>query len=112
MQIASTVPPKGLFNLQGSDFLKGLGIALFGNITAIIIFLIRQDHWPAWVEWQPYIEVTVTTFLGYIGKNYFTNNSGQMFTSDKPIVHVDAVELQDLQDKAETKEIKHDTKKK
>lgn len=102
-ETANTIPPKGLFSIKGSDWVKGIGIVLFGNITVMILFLIEQDHWPSWVEWQPYIKMTVSTLLGYIGKNFFTNNTGQLFTADKPTTTVPTKELDKVIDKAETK---------
>ncbi len=100
-QEAQTVPPKGLYTLQVSDFVKGLGFVLFGNLAAALIFLIRQDHWPSWVEWQPYAESALTVFLAYIGKNFFTNNVGEVFTQDKPVVKVDIETLDNLKQKAQ-----------
>lgn len=100
-QIATTVPPKGLGRLQLNDFFKGALITCFGHLVAMVIFLIRQDHFPTWPEWQPYVEVTVYTFLVYLGKNLGTNNVGELFTKDKPVVHVDANDLKELEAKAE-----------
>lgn len=103
-ETANTIPPGGYKNLTGLDWLKGIGYALFGNITALILFAISQDHFPTWPELQPYIVTTVTTLLGYIGKNYFTNNEGKMFKQDGPIVAVPAKELEKVIDKAVDKE--------
>lgn len=100
-QGVSQIPPKGLWELSARDFWKGALVTIFGHLVAIIIFLIRQDHWPLWAEWQPYVEVTVYTFLVYLGKNLGTNNVGEMFTKDKPVVTVSEGKLDELKSEAD-----------
>lgn len=102
-ETATTIPPKGLGSISLRDFWKGALVTVFGHLVAMIIFLIRQDHWPTWVQWQPYVEVTVYTFLVYLGKNLGTNNVGELFTRDKPTVTVSAPELEKVVDIAATK---------
>jgi len=99
---ASTIPPKGYGKVGFNDLAKGALIVSFGHITAMIIFLIRQDHWPSWVEWQPYVEAGVYTLLGYVGKNLVTNNAGQLFKQDQPLVTVGAEELEKELEKTKT----------
>lgn len=97
-QDANTVPPKGYGSLSGKDFWKGALVVAFPHLVAMATFLIKQDHWPTWPEWQPYVEISVLTFLTYIGKNFATNNTGQLFTKDKPTVKVDADKLKQALD--------------
>lgn len=105
MQTTSTIPPKGLFTLKGKDFVNGLIVALFPHALAIGKFLINSDHWPTWVEWQPYIEMSYLAFGTYIGKNFFTNNAGQLFKEDQPVVTVGEDELKkELSEKKEKEE--------
>lgn len=73
----------GIGKINANDFWKGALMVCFGHLTAIIIFLLRQDHWPTWKEWQPYIEVTITTFLTYVGAKFGFNNEGEFLKQDK-----------------------------
>lgn len=101
---STSIPQKGMWTIKAMDWVKGLGIALFGNIAAMGIYLVKQDHWPTYEEWQPYIVITVTTFFAYIGKNFTTNNVGNLFQKDQPVVHVNAEKLASLEKKAEAAE--------
>lgn len=94
-QDAAAVPPKGLFDVGLRDFLLGLLMALFPHFIAIGKFLIGEDHWPSWPEWQPYAEMSFLTFMTYIGKNFLTNNEGQMFKADAPTVTVGSEQLKE-----------------
>lgn len=95
-ETANTIPPKGLYTLQGSDFVKGLSYIIFGIVTGMILFALGRDHWPTWAEWRPVIYTSATTLFGYIGKNYFTNNVGQVFKPDQPVTTVPTKELEEV----------------
>ena len=98
---STTVPPKGLGSLHISDFWKGAFITVGGIVLSGLYALVTQDHFPTWPEFRPYLQSAAGAFIMYIGKNLATNNVGQMFKPDKPVVKVDVETLNDLKDKAE-----------
>lgn len=100
-EIGTTIPPKGLGSINLADFLKGLWISVGSSIIAFI-YLFMNNNWsmPSHADMIPYINAIVIGFISYIGKSLTTNNVGQLFQRDKPIVHVDAEELNALQEKA------------
>lgn len=104
-EVATTIPPKGLFSVQLKDFLKGLYYAAVGNVLYLIGFFINSllqesPHFPTWAEWLPYVKGITVAIGGYIVGKLGVNNVGQIFQKDKPIVHVDAEDLEHLQNKA------------
>lgn len=106
MERATTVPPKGLWNIRWFDVLKSLYYACVTQIVALVVFLFasllqEHPHFPTWAEWLPYIRATVYAMGGYIAGKLGINNVGQILQKDKPVVHVDAVELDTLQQKAD-----------
>ncbi|MEO7048951.1 MAG: hypothetical protein ABI091_26850 [Ferruginibacter sp.] len=103
---ATTIPPKGLGSIKWNDLLKGVYYASIGQFLALGGFLISgiltdHPHFPTWVEWLPYVKATVYAIGGYIAGKFGVNNVGQIFTKDKPVVHVDAAELDSLKQQAE-----------
>lgn len=103
--VATTVPPKGLGSIQWKDFLKGLYYAIIGNVIYLVSFFISSllqetPHFPTWAEWLPYIKGIAAAFGGYIVGKLGVNNVGQIFQKDKQIVHVDANDLKELENKA------------
>ena len=99
-ETANTIPPKGYMSLKGSDFVKGLSYILFGAVSSMIIYALSQDHFPTWPELRPIVLTAFTTLSGYIGKNYFTNNEGEVFKKDSPVVTVSASKLEKVVDEA------------
>lgn len=101
-QNATTIPPKGLWKIKGQDFIKGLWLAIGSSVLAFG-YAITQNHWHmlTFLQSEPYLNTIAAGFVAYIGKNWASNNVGQLFTSDKPVVHVDVKELDDLKVKAE-----------
>lgn len=99
-QIATTIPPNGIGKIKLNDFWKGALIAFGTSLLSGAYFLLTQDHFPNWVEFQPYLQAAVAAFIMYVLKNLGTNNVGEMLQKDKPIVHVDAADLQQLEAKA------------
>ncbi len=101
-QQGTTIPPKGLWTLKAQDFIKGLWLAIGSSVLAFG-YAIVQNHWHmlSFVQSEPYINTIAAGFLAYIGKNFASNNVGQLFKADKPVVHVDVQELDDLKAKAD-----------
>lgn len=100
-ETATSIPQKGLGTIQWTDFLKGLWISVGSSILALVYLLIN-NHWkmPSFSEVEPYLNAIVIGFVSYLGKNLTTNNVGQLFKKDKPVVHVNAEKLQTLEQKA------------
>lgn len=101
------IPPKGLGTLQWRDLLKGVYYAAIGQLLALGGFFLtsvlqEHPHFPSWVEWLPYVKATLYAIGGYITGKLGVNNVGQIFTKDKPIVHVDAQALEELKEKADS----------
>lgn len=104
-QIASTIPAKGLGSIRWRDLTKGLYYAAIGQILALFGFLFtgllqEHPHFPSWVEWLPYVKATLYAIGGYLAGKLGVNNVGQILQKDKPVVHVDATDLKELQAKA------------
>lgn len=99
---ATTIPPQGLGKLKLNDFWKGALIAFGTSVLSGAYFLLTKDHFPTWVEFQPYLQTAVAAFIMYVLKNLGTNNVGELLQKDKPVVHVDAQQLDDLKAKADS----------
>lgn len=105
METTSRVPPKGLWKLQATDFLKGLWLAVSSGILALGYF-IMSNHFklPTMEQAEPYLQAIGAGFFAYIAKNLGTNNVGEFLKKDKPVVKVGAEKLETLK-----KEAEHDT---
>lgn len=106
-ELATTIPPRGLGSIQWKDFLKGLYYAVIGNVIYLITYFVgsilqEQPHFPTWTEWLPYVKGIAYAIGGYLVGKLGVNNVGQILKKDKPIVHVDAIELEELQNKVES----------
>jgi hypothetical protein len=99
-EIATTIPPKGLGSLRISDFWKSLFLAALVNILLVLYPIINAGNWPSHSDLDSMLKSTIAIIMGYLIKNLTTNNVGQLFKKDKPIVHVDAKSLSELQAKA------------
>lgn len=105
MQQTATIPPKGLGKLGWNDLLKGLIKSIAGLLVGMIIKTLQEKHIPPYSEIEPILEAVVYFIVGYLGINIATNNVGQMFTKDKPVVAVDAEKLDTLQKEADAPKI-------
>lgn len=100
-QSATTIPPKaGIGTLQWSDLFKGLIKSIAGLLVGVIIKTLQDKSLPTYAEIEPILEACVYFVVGYLGINAATNNVGQIFSKDKPVVMVDKNDLQALQNKA------------
>lgn len=69
-----------LFSLNYKDFVKGLAVA----IIAVVLGAVQQGLTAhgfdfASYDWGGIIKLSVQTGLAYIIKNYFSNETGQVF---------------------------------
>lgn len=100
-QIATTIPPSGLGKIQLSDFWKGLLLAALTNILLGAYAIINTGAWPTHADWMTMAKSTLAIVIAYLLKNLGTNNTGELLQKDKPVVRVDAEELQKLEEKAQ-----------
>lgn len=111
MQIATTIPPKGLGSIQLSDFWKSLLIAALSNVLLSLYAIINTGAFPTHADWIVMLKSTLAIIISYLLKNLGTNNVGELLQKDKAIVHVAAVDLQNLEDKAAGLETEDEKKK-
>lgn len=100
-ETTTSIPPSGIGRLHWNDLLKGLIKSSSGLIVGILIKTLQDKSIPSYAEIEPLLEAVVYFFVGYLGINAATNNVGQMFTQDKPVVVVGAEKLENLQQKAD-----------
>jgi hypothetical protein len=99
-EAASSVPPSGIGQLHLSDFFKGLIKSVAGLFIGVLIKTIHERQLPNYDEIAPILEAAVYFLVGYLGINAATNNVGQLFTKDKPVVAVSAKKLDEVIDEA------------
>lgn len=99
---ASQIPPKGLWTVKASDFVKGLWLSISSGVLALAYFIL-SNHFklPTMEQAEPYLQTIGAGFIAYIGKNWGTNNVGQFLKPDKPVVTVGKEKLEDLKDEAD-----------
>lgn len=100
-QNASTIPPKGFGKLHINDFWKSL---LYSAITNMLLFLypiINAGNWPTTLDFQNMSKTTAAMIIAYLLKNLGTNNVGEFLKKDKPVMLVNADNLNELQEKAD-----------
>lgn len=102
-QIAQTIPPRGLGNIQLSDFWKGLLLAALTNVLLGTYAIINTGAWPTHADWMTMLKSTLAIIISYLLKNLGTNNVGEILQKDKPVVHVDATDLKELEKQASDK---------
>ena len=99
-QDAATIPPRGLGQLQISDFLKSLLLAALTNVLLGLYTIIQSGNFPTHADWIIMLKSTIAIVISYLLKNLGTNNTGQLLKKDQPVVTVSAKELDKVIDKA------------
>ena len=100
---ANTIPPKGFGTVDfWKDLGKGAFLAALTNILLALYAIVQSGHLPTNGDWAVMLKSTLAILLSYFIKNLSTNNVGEMFTKDKPVVTVPAKELDKVIDKAAT----------
>ena len=99
-ETASSVPPSGIGELHLSDFFKGLIKSIAGLLIGVVVKVIHDRQLPPYDEIAPILEAAVYFLVGYLGINAATNNVGQLFAKDKPVVAVSAQKLDEALDEA------------
>lgn len=103
----SETPAKGIGTIKWSDLVKGVYYACIGQILYMIGFffmslLQEQPRLPTWIEWLPYLKAIAVSIGGYVIGKLGINNVGQPLAKDKPVVHVDVEDLNNLKEQAKT----------
>ena len=70
-----------MFTINGADFAKGIVMAV---ITAVLTWLLQMLDVPGFsvstIDWGMIGRIAMTAGLGYIVKNYLSNEKGQVVT--------------------------------
>jgi len=103
-ETSNTIPPKGLGSVDFlRDLAKGAFLAALTNLLLGLYTIIQSGNFPTHADWLTMIKSTLAILLAYFIKNLSTNNTGQLFTKDKPTTTVPAKELEAVIEKAATK---------
>lgn len=101
-ELATTVPPKGIGALNWQDIGKTVFLAAVTNMLLSLYSIINAGGWPTHQDFIVMAKATIAITIGNLIKAVSTNNVGQLFTRDKPIVHVDAEQLKEVVEKADS----------
>jgi hypothetical protein len=70
-----------LFNLNSTDFLKGLVMAVLSTVITVVYQTVEAGSLV--FDWKAIGTMALTTALAYIMKNLFTNSTGKLFAKEK-----------------------------
>jgi hypothetical protein len=70
-----------LFNLNSSDFIKGLVMAVLSTVITIVYQTVQAGSLV--FDWKAIGTMALTSALAYIIKNLFTNSTGKLFASEQ-----------------------------
>ena len=68
-------------NLNSSDFIKGLLMAVLSTIITVIYQTVEAGSLT--FDWKSIGTMALTTALAYIMKNLFTNSTGKLFAAEQ-----------------------------
>jgi hypothetical protein len=68
-------------NLNSSDFLKGLVMAVLSTVITVVYQTVEAGSLV--FDWKAIGTMALTSALAYIMKNLFTNSTGQLFGKEK-----------------------------
>lgn len=97
------IPPRGLGQIGWQDVWKGLIKSCGGLILSLLLQEIGNKFQPLNYDTQiaPLLVAVVGFFAAYLGLNAATNNVGQLFQANKPVVPVAKKEYEELKAKAD-----------
>lgn len=96
----NVIPPKGYGTMTWRDAGKTVFLAAATNVLLSLYAIINAGGWPTNEDWHVMIKATLAIVLANIIKAISTNNVGELFTKDKPVVAVGAEELNQLKEQA------------
>jgi putative exporter of polyketide antibiotics len=68
-------------NLNSTDFLKGLIMAVLSTVITVVYQTVEAGSLV--FDWKAIGTMALTTAIAYIMKNLFTNSTGQLFGKEK-----------------------------
>jgi len=73
-----------LFSLNLSDFGKGLILAVITAVLTFVVELLKEKGFNlSAADLNAILQIALTSFIGYLAKNFLSNNEGQFGRSDK-----------------------------
>ena len=73
-----------LFNLNLSDAVKGLVIAVLTTVLTGLLKVFETGTLPSTSDLQQIGVIAITAGISYLLKNVFTNSDGKLLSSEKP----------------------------
>jgi hypothetical protein len=70
-----------LFNLNSTDFLKGLIMAVLTTVITVVYQTVEAGSLV--FDWKAIGTMALTSALAYIMKNLFTNSTGKLFAKEQ-----------------------------
>jgi hypothetical protein len=67
-------------NLNSSDFLKGLIMAVLSSVITVVYQTVEAGSLT--FDWKAIGTIALTSALAYIMKNLFTNSTGKLFAKE------------------------------
>jgi hypothetical protein len=67
-------------NLNSSDFLKGLIMAVLSSVITVVYQTVEAGSLT--FDWKAIGTIALTSGLAYIMKNLFTNSTGKLFAKE------------------------------
>ena len=68
-------------NLNTSDFIKGLLMAVLSSVITVVYQTVEAGSLT--FDWKAIGTIALTTALAYIMKNLFTNSTGKLFAAEQ-----------------------------
>lgn len=68
-------------NLNSSDFIKGLIMAVLSSVITVVYQTVEAGS--IVFDWKAIGTIALTTALAYIMKNLFTNSTGKLFEKEQ-----------------------------
>jgi hypothetical protein len=68
-------------NLNSSDFLKGLIMAVLSSVITVVYQTVEAGSLV--FDWKAIGTIALTSALAYIMKNLFTNSTGKLFATEQ-----------------------------
>jgi len=70
-----------LFNLNSTDFLKGLIMAVLSSVITVVYQTVEAGSLV--FDWKAIGTMALTSAIAYIMKNLFTNSTGKLFGKEQ-----------------------------
>lgn len=76
----------GMYSLRSGDLMRGAVTAVFAGVFVVLASTVLQVGFDAFTaDWvaigKASVNAGLASFVGYLGKNFFTDENGKMFGS-------------------------------